>query len=78
MTDTTATIASRRRKAERRDSIQYWIIYAIGFAVFLIAESVMRLAAALRLVRRDRINRKSIINEARASAGATIPYAFMG
>jgi hypothetical protein len=66
---------SPRKRTRRRKGVEFGLVYGVGFTVFLFAAAVAR---PVRLLTGKRTDRRSIIQEARDSAGATIPYAFMG
>jgi hypothetical protein len=79
---TTTTIASAhppiRRKVRRRGGVEFGLLYAIAFTIFLVAAVVSRLVGLLTWRRTPDARRRSLVQEARDATGATIPYAFMG
>jgi hypothetical protein len=72
MTDPTT---SGRRRTRRRHGVEFGLVYGVGFTVFLVAAAMAR---PVRLLTGKGRDRRSILQEARDSAGSTIPYAFMG
>jgi hypothetical protein len=71
------THSSTRSRSRRRQSIEFRLIYAVSFVILLATVLVERL---FRLVtwRAPSGPSKSILQETREAAGATVPYAFMG
>ena len=67
-----------KRGGRRADSIEFKLIYAVGYIVFLGAAIAQRGLHLVGLTHRASGDRKSVFGEARDAAGATIPYAFMG
>ncbi len=64
-------------RAQRSGSIEYRLLLAATFSIFL----VIALAARLSLRRGDTgaaAGRRSILDEARERAHGTVPFAFMG
>ena len=74
----TAELQVRRRRHTERGGIEYRLVHAAGFGVFLVAAAVSRLIALIARRPRGADGRRSIIQEARDATSATIPYAFMG
>jgi hypothetical protein len=64
---------TRHRKNEARE---FRLIFAVCFAVFLVAALVARLLAPFGA--RAAGPRRSIIDEARTAAQTSLPFAFMG
>lgn len=62
---------TQRRKDEARE---FRLIFAVSFAVFLVAAVVARLVPSGRPAE----PRRSILDEARAAARTSIPFAYMG
>jgi hypothetical protein len=77
MTGHTITAHSTRRRPKRGQSVEFGLIYAISFIV-LLAAVVVRRSVGLVTWRKRNGPDVSIFKEARESAGATVPYAFMG
>lgn len=65
------------RRRDRRETIEHGVIYGLFFAAFLIAAVFGRLTDLVTR-RRSQTPHRSIVREARESAGATVPYVFMG
>jgi hypothetical protein len=70
------TSSAPRRRAKRRNTTEFGLLYAVGF-VFFLATTIVGRVARLFTGRRGE-PRRSIIQEARDTTGRTIPYAFMG
>jgi hypothetical protein len=66
------------RSARSHRSIEYRVLYALGFAVFFLIAVVRRVLPIDRLFRGVPRRKVSIVHEAREATGATIPYVFMG
>jgi hypothetical protein len=73
----TLTSSGSRRRQRRGRSVEFGFIYAISFAVLLVAVVVRRLLSVV-LWRKRQSPAVSIFKEAREAAGATVPYAFLG
>ncbi len=69
-----AGIAARR--TDMADAIQYRVIYAVCFAVFLVAASIARLMPWTWVGRRS-ARRPSILEQAGEAAGTCTTYACM-
>lgn len=71
------TRSATRGQPRRRQSIEFRLIYAVSFVILLATVLVERL---FRLVtwRAPSGPPRSILQETREAAGATVPYAFMG
>jgi hypothetical protein len=69
-----ANPAARRKAACARDAMEYKILYAVSFPLFLIVATLSRLTS--EGVRHG--DNRSILANARALAGDTLPMAFMG
>lgn len=67
--------SNRKSRMRRRKGVEFGLVYGVGFTVFFVAAAVAR---PVRLITGRKSDHRSIIQEARDSAGATIPYAFMG
>jgi hypothetical protein len=74
MAMTTAVTRTRRDKRVRKESVEFRIIFAATFAVFLIAGIIERLLPWNWLTRRQ----ASVVQQAWESAGTCTTYAFMG
>jgi hypothetical protein len=66
-----------RDQARRNQRVEFGIIYAVSFPVFLAAVIFKRLFDFVTWRKRDE-PAASIFKEAREAAGSTVPYAFMG
>lgn len=66
------------RRSDMADAIQYRAIYAVCFAVFLLAASLARLMPWTWLAHPDGTTRRpSIFEQASEAAGTCTTYAFM-
>jgi hypothetical protein len=74
MAMTTAVGRAPRDKRVRRESVEFRIIFAVTFAVFLAAGIIERLLPWNWLTRRQ----ASVFQQAWESAGTCTTYAFMG
>lgn len=74
----TADLHVRRRRHKERGGIEYRLVHAAGFSVFLVATAVSRIVSVVARRPRGTDTKRSIIQEARDATSATIPYAFMG
>ncbi len=70
-------IATKRRR-DVSDALQFRLLYATCFGVFLVSGLLMRLLAWIRFAGARRAERQSIFQQARNSAGLCATYAFMG
>lgn len=66
---------AQRRKGETRE---FRLMFLVCFAVFLVAAIVGRLLPSRGRSDRPGRRRRSILEEARAAATTSIPFAFMG
>ncbi|MBK1735215.1 hypothetical protein CKO15_07935 [Halorhodospira abdelmalekii] len=62
-------------RARRNEEMQYRLLLAVSFVVFLLGALIARLSPSHWRSRKS--ERRSIIEEARAAARTAIPYAFM-
>lgn len=76
----TSPIASRRKleMSRREKSIEFKLIFAAAFVVFLFTAALSRLSPARLLAHQDSVAAKSILGEAREAASISAVYAFMG
>ena len=65
------------RRTDMADAIQYRVIYAVCFAVFLVAASIERLMPWTWHAHRSASRRPSILEQAGEAAGTCTTYAFM-
>ena len=75
---TTATSRQRSRGLHAKNRIEFRLLFALAFMVFLAAGLVARLTPGWWLSDDRSASRTSLIEEARTAAGSTIPFAFMG
>jgi hypothetical protein len=70
---------SHLHRASRSDrSIEYRLLYALGFSIFFVIAILRRVLPIERLFGRVRQPARGVVREAREVTSATIPYAFMG
>jgi hypothetical protein len=71
--------ALQTRAARRRDErIEFYLLYACCFSIFLVAVIVRRAMVLAGMVEAPSGPKLSVVREAREAVGSTIPYAFMG
>ena len=76
--DSSKHSGSITRRTEMADAIQYRVIYAVCFAVFLVAAIIERaMPWSWRGARAKAERRQSIIERAGEAAGTCTTYAFM-
>ena len=66
------------RKRERNERLDFRIIFALSFVIFLLASVGERLLPRHWLAGSQEKPRKTIIAEALETTRITVPYAFMG
>lgn len=73
------TSPQMRRASRRRDErIEFYLLYACCFSIFLVAVIVRRALVLTGIVNAPSEAKLSVVKEAREAVGSTIPYAFMG
>jgi hypothetical protein len=74
--------AARRATRRRDERLEFYVLYACGFSIFLLAVIVRRvlvLGGIMDAPSGPHSGPKlSLVGEAREATGSTIPYAFMG
>jgi hypothetical protein len=77
--DRTSAAPQARRKSRRRgERLEFYVLYASCFGIFLLAVIVRRALALGGIVEAPGGPKLSVIGEAREAVGSNIPYAFMG
>jgi hypothetical protein len=74
----TAPHSGAHRRARSGPTLEYRLLYALGFSIFLVIAVVRRILPLDRLFRGAPRPQRGIVREARETTSATIPYAFMG
>jgi hypothetical protein len=73
------TLVEGARASRRRDErIEFYLLYACCFSVFLVAVVIRRLLVVSGLMSVPTGAQLSVVKEAREAVGSTIPYVFMG
>lgn len=66
-------------KSRHKDKVEYRLIFAAAFLVFLLASAIERLSPSRWSERADAAQaRKSVVAQAKESASIAVGYAFMG
>jgi hypothetical protein len=69
---------AKRATRRRDDRIEFYLLYACCFSIFLVAVTARRALVVSGLMSANDGAQLSVVKEAREAVGSTIPYAFMG
>jgi nitrate reductase NapE component len=77
--DTPSVAPQARRETRRRDErIEFYLLYACCFSIFIVAVVARRALILGGLMDAPSGAKLSVVKEACEAVGSTIPYAFMG
>lgn len=75
---TTSTLVSRRSN-QRRDQLDYYIVYSVAFLIFLVSALIQRCVPRQRRFHPcDTRGSKSLLQEVHSATRDLMPFAFMG